>query len=138
MSWTDDLLGGIASVIAELGVGSYDPTGDTGNITLGAVDDEPDNAIGLQPYNLQADPAMADVTQPVQIWVRGDQAWVKATADAIFDGLHGAINQTFGGVACPLVYLYSDVPQGIDQRGRTQRALNYYVQAMRPTASRPD
>lgn len=142
MGWTDDLLTGICTDMAAAGIANYDPTTaveqQTNPISVGPVTDQPDNQIGLQPALITPDPAMSDVVQMVQFWIRGDDAYVKATADAIFDRYEGAVQVTFNGVTCSLIHLHSDAQMGLDQRGRRERALQYDVTATRPTASRPD
>lgn len=138
MSWTDDLLDGLADRAATLGLGTWNPDEMTGSIVTGSLPDDVTNGVGILGYNLQPDPTLADVVQPVQFWLRGDAAFVNDAADRLFDGLHGSTNQTVGGIACPLIALHSDVPHGPDQRGRIERSLNYDIHAMRPTASRPD
>lgn len=137
MSFTEDLVAGLAEWLDNAGAGTWNPD-DAGTIYDGPLPDEADNGIGLTPYNLTADSDVSDVVQPVQLYLRGDPTWVKQTADLIFDEWHGQVERTVAGIRCALIALHSDVPLGIDDRGRTQRALNYDIHAHRPTASRPD
>lgn len=138
MSWTDDLLTGAAELTDAIGAGTWDPDGNGGNVFHDAIPVEPDNAIGLTVYNLQADSMLADAVQPIQFWIRGDAAFVKTTADTLFDNLHGVVGLVVAGIHCPLVELHSDVNMGPDESGRHQRSVNYDFHAMRPTASRTD
>lgn len=137
MSFTTDLIAGLAEWLDAAGAGTWNPD-DTSSIVDGALPDEVEQGIGLTPYNLSADSTVSDVVQPVQLYLRGDAAWVKETADLVFDEWHGQVERTIGGIRCALIELNSDVPMGVDQRGRTERALNYQIHAHRPTASRPD
>lgn len=138
MGWTADLLTGLADRVAAVTGGSYDADGTSGDVVLGSLPDELAQGISVQGYNLQPDHDTADVIQPVQFWLRGPAAWVRDTADAIFDDLEGAVDQTIGGIAVPLITLHSDAPLGIDGRRRTERAVNYDIHANRPTTARPE
>lgn len=139
MSWTTDLIGGLAAFLDGQGVGTYQPDGTGGSIVLGALPADLDTGIGIVPYNLQPNHILADVTQPVQLWLRGpSMTAVNDLADSIFTVLEGVQGVTLGSMFCPLIFLSSDVPQGVDATGRWERAVNYYIRATRPTASRPD
>lgn len=138
MSWEADLLGGLATWCQQQGLGTYRPDAVGGTIVLGSLPDEIDQGIGVRGYNQQPDPALSDVVQPIQFLLRGDEAWCRDTAGALFDGLHGVTGMVPGGIDCPLITQHSDVPLGPDQRGRYERAVNYDVWATRPTASRTD
>ena len=146
MGWTHDLIEALAADMAARGIGTYNPAGYTGTeskpIYLGPIPPEVDEAIGLTPYSGVDDPVIADVIQPIQMWLRGPRdagrGSVNATADAIFDAYHGASRLTFGAVQAALVTRQSAVPMGTDEQDRAERSDNYYFTAMRPTASRPD
>lgn len=145
MSWTDDLIDGLAQFLADQGIGTWspgvvpDPAATSPVIVYGAVPDKPDVAIGLTPYLLQADPNDEAVTQPVQIWVRGttDIRSVTAIADAVYQSLHGRAGLVFGSTIVDLAYLKSEVPIGIDGNRRRMQSLNYYFQTDRANASLP-
>jgi hypothetical protein len=144
VSWTDDLLTGVAAWLADLGVGTWAPDdpveGQTRPFIDGALPEAPDVAAGLTAYSAVDDPAMADTLQPIQFMLRGtqDPKIVREFGDDIYDVLHGATGLVLGGVHVPLVYRQSCPPMGIDSSGRLLVAHNYYFEAMRPTASRPD
>lgn len=146
MSWTEDLAAGLAQAADAAGVGTFEPsvpiesmTSDQKPIVIGPVQAQPDVQIGITPFNFSADPAMADVIQPVQFWIQGsDRTTVNGIADAIFDWLHGLTNFTLNGIPCPLAVLYSDAEMGVDDAGRRARSVVYDISANRQTASRPD
>jgi hypothetical protein len=138
VTWTRQLLDGIGGRITDLAIGTYDPTDTAGDVVLGSLPPELDHGIALRAYGQQPDHQLADVVQPVQMWLRGTLAYVTDTADALFDGFEGVERLVLGGISVPWVELYSDLGQGVDQSGREERALNFYFHAMRTTASRPD
>lgn len=138
MSWTEDLVTGLAEDLDAQSIGTWDQGGFTGNVFDTSIPDSPDDAIGITPYSLAPDHDLADVVQPVQFWLRGSQQFVTATADALFDRYEGVTGMVFAGIHCPLIVLNSDARMGMDANGRYERAVNYYFSAMRPTASRPD
>jgi hypothetical protein len=145
VTWTVDLLTGIAQDLNAANIGTYTearvPTlNDSWWITLGAVVQERVTAIGLTAYSPTDDAGMADVVQPVQFYLRGtpDMRSVQTVGDQIFDRLHGVQGRSFNGVACPLVRRVSALPLGVDGNGNYIAAHNYYFAAMRATTSRPD
>lgn len=134
MSWTDDLLAGVAQRLDTAGLGAWDPDGTTGSIYEGSL--PPDVAgVGLTPYNLtnRRTSLTGEVTQPIQFFLRGTRAWVSQTADGIYSALNGLRDVEVGGVHVVLISLYSDVPMGVDQTGRHERAVNYDFWATRTT-----
>lgn len=139
MSFTTDLANGVAEYLAANGIGTWDPDAiGTSTLVRGPLPSELAAGVGITPYNLQPDHSLSDVVQPVQLLIRGDLDFVDDTADAIFDVFEGAVNLTLNGIRVPAVTLYSDVRMGVDGNGRHERALNYYLAAMRPSAHRFD
>jgi hypothetical protein len=136
MTWTADFIAAVAQRMDDNSIGTWDPDGTTGDIYEGALPSDVDTGIGLTPYNLRAlrTSLEADVVQPVQFWLRGTSSYVRDTADSIYSAFQGLQRVTFGGAFCVLVSLHSDVPMGVDQSGRFERALNYDFQATRVTA----
>lgn len=138
MSFTDDLLTGLAKDTARIDGCTWSPDTAAGNIYLGPIPDATDSGVGLTPYGLQADTTLADATQPVQFWIRGTDEFVKQVADALFDRHHGATHRIIGGVDVTTSALNSDALMGVDGKGRRERAVNYYFSVIAPTTYRPD
>ncbi|MFC4912590.1 minor capsid protein [Actinomadura gamaensis] len=152
MAWTNDLLAGLAAHLAAAGigqwkpVGTYDPASAVPAITLRTLPDRPDRAIALDLFaDVDADDAgLADVLAAVQIQTRGtrDPSDVDDLADAIWDRLHGAQMLTLdtgpAAVHTTLIRRRSSDRLGADEHGRYLRSCNYYVNAARPNAYRPD
>lgn len=136
MSWTDDLVAGVAQRLDDQNLGTWDPGGSAGSIYEGAIPPNVSQGIGLTPYNLtnQRTALTGEVTQPIQVYLRGSRSWVAATADGIYTAFNGLRNIEIGGVHCALISLYSDAPMGVDDHGRYERAINYDFWAMRVTA----
>lgn len=143
MTWTSGLIAAVAQRLDDADVGTWapdtrTPPGSTvsGIIVAGALPAEAESGIGLTPYSLtnRYNSLIADVTQPIQFWLRGTLSYVDDTADAIFTALNGLRDVTLGDVHCVLIELHSDMPQGVDRNGRLERAVNYDFWAMRQTA----
>jgi hypothetical protein len=137
--WTGDLLTAVAQRLDDAGIGTWDPDGTTGSIVHGALPDEIDNGIGLTAYNLtnRRTSLSGEVTQPIQFFLRGTLAQVEQAADDLYAAFNGLRDTTLGSTRLTLIELHSDVPMGIDQRGRIERAVNYDFWATRTTAQTP-
>jgi len=144
MTWTPDLLDGMAQALATAGIGTYAAGHYTSatacGITIGTTADEPVKAIALFAYSPLDDFILADVMQPVQLRIRGtlDATSVDTIGDAIFDLWHGTTGLIFNSVHTVSIARNSVLPLGRDERERWMASHNYYVRANRPTASRPD
>jgi len=134
MGWSNDLYVGLKADLVTRGV--------TKPLYYGAIPSEVDDAIGYIPYTGVDDPQLADVVQPIQLWLRGargaGRAGIDATGDALFSAYHGVSMLTLGAVRVSLIERKSAVPMGTDSQDRAEAAHNYYFTAMRPTGSRPD
>jgi hypothetical protein len=150
MGWTNNLLVGLAEELAARGVARWQPTGAyaaTGAppIFLRALGDKPDAAVALAAYGDPdyEDAGLSDVVQGVQIRTRAATPDAcDDLADAIWDELHGAEMLRLGTgaaqVATTLIRRRSTAALGRDAAGRFERVDNYYIQASRPNANRPD
>lgn len=153
MTWTSDLLAGVAAYLvgSELdpsGVtctfetsGAYDPEASPWPIVMGPLPPAPDLVIGLTPYPVDDDPGeVNDSILGVQVRLRGDRdpRTVDDQADAVFDRLHAARMLTLNGIRVALITHASGTDLGPDSNGRHQRTANYYLQATRPSTHRPD
>lgn len=144
MSWTADLLDGLARQLAEAGLATYRPNGtyakgDTA-LAVAVMPPAPDRVICLAVYN-QADPlGLADVEVSLQIRCRAtaDPRAVDALADPVVDLLHGATRLVLGGVRVSVIRRISSAPLGADALGRMERTDNYLLRSERPTGHRPD
>jgi hypothetical protein len=146
-SWTRTLIEGLAQLLDDAGIGTFDPTGAAYSPTTtpppiylgGGLPSAPDRAVSLAAYSPVDEPSNAEVTQPVQFLIRAtpDVRTLWAFEDAIFDLLHGRGDFTAGGVPIILARRMSAVPLGQDDARRWQASHNYYFRAVRPTESRP-
>jgi Bacteriophage minor capsid protein len=151
VAWTNDLLTGLAELLAAQGVASWYPTGafpaspPHPPVALRSLPDKPDRAYSLDAFTEvdTEDAGLSDVTTAVQLQSRGvDPDDVDDVADAAWEVLHGAEMLTLGSglaaVHVSLIYRRSTARLGVDGRGRYERSCNYYILASRPNANRPD
>lgn len=147
MSWTTDLLTGVAELAADAGIGDWNPDGEPYTaaqtaICLSQMPPEPDRAIVLSLYPVSQD-GTGDVTVGLQVRTRAgpDPREVQTIADAMNDLLDGLERVELGGVWVSQIYLRSGsdlgTDKGIDKAARMERADNYYCQALRETQHRP-
>ncbi|MFE1770268.1 minor capsid protein [Streptomyces sp. NPDC059008] len=137
MSYTPDLLDGLARLLEEHGVGTYRPDGmyapgETA-ITIAATPPAPDRVICLSAYPVTDSPVLTDTTTGIQVRTRAspDPREVDALDDRVFDVLHGAGPHTWGAAWVQLIYRASAAPIGADGSGRAERSSNYYARAHR-------
>ncbi len=148
MGWTDDLVAGLAAYLADDGtVFTWDPDGvltPSGNavpIVVGIVPTQPDQVLALSPYPVDDDAGdLNDTVLGVQLRFRGtrDPRTVLTLSDAAFDRLQSARRLVLNGIPVVQVWHASGTDLGPDDNGRHQRTENFYVQANRPSAHRPD
>lgn len=144
MSWTDELLAGVAGYLQAGAVGTWRPDGaylpaDVRPILIAAVPSTPDVVIVLTPYGVSDDPSLSDSVQGLQVRTRGDAdpRTVNDLADDVFDRLHGAQGVGLpGGLRLVSAYRQSHTPLGVDGNGRHERSDNYHLTAWRPSAHR--
>jgi hypothetical protein len=145
MSWTTDLLTGVAEHLGAAGAGTWRPDG-TGYasgetaIVLAVSPPEPDRLIVLTEYGpLDAD-GIGDVVMGLQVRTRGttDPRVVMAIRDAVHEALDGLAHVDLSGVKVSQIFHQSGTPIGQDGNDRHERTDNYYVQARRATALRND
>ncbi|MGW5956180.1 minor capsid protein, partial [Bacillus mycoides] len=137
MTYTVDLLDGLARLLDSAGVGTYRPDGVYGPgdtaITIAAMPPAPDRAICLSAYPVQDSPALTDCTTGVQVRTRAgaDPRDADALDDATFDVLHGAGPHVWGAARVQLLYRTASAPIGADSSGRMERSSTYYARAHR-------
>lgn len=142
MSFTGDLLAGLAQYLADAGAGIYRAAGDYQAdeiaIVFGVMPEQPDSVILLSPYPVTDDPSLSDSVVAIQARCRAgaDLRDVEAIADTVFDVLHGATQFDAGAVRVVDCYRQSGVPLGQDQNNRLEHADNYYLTVHRPSTHR--
>lgn len=144
MSWTNDLLVGVAQLLADAGVGVWlaegaYPPGTATIIKVSDVGGDSPGLITLTPYAVSDDPTMSDSVQGLQVRSRGDRRSFTADDldDAVFDVLQGAgplILST--GIRVEVVQRRGGTPLPLDEQGRHQRSSNYYLSCYRPSPHR--
>ena len=136
MSYTNNLIEGLAGLIADAGIAVYRPDGvyadgETG-ITEAVMPDTPDRIVCLTPYPVE-DSALTDTVTGMQARLRAgrDPRDVTTLADALFDLLHGLQQTTVGGIYIALAWRQSEAWIGQDAQGRMEKTANYYLRTVR-------
>ncbi|WP_371677912.1 minor capsid protein [Streptomyces sp. NBC_01276] len=137
MTYTVDLLDGLARLLHEQGVGIYRTdgpyaAGETA-ITIAALPPVPDRVICLAAYPVTDSPVLTDTTTGVQARTRAgvDPREVDALDDQVHEVLHGSGPHLLGSVRAQLVFRVSAAPIGSDSAGRWERSANFHVRAHR-------
>ncbi|MFH8345014.1 minor capsid protein [Streptomyces sp. NPDC018045] len=137
MSYTVDLLDGLARLLDAADVGTYRPDGvyaaDETAITIAATPPAPDRVICLSAYPVEESTALTDTTTGIQVRTRAgpDPREVDALDDQVLDVLHGSGPHHWGAAYVQLIYRNSAAPIGADSSGRAERSSNYYARAHR-------
>lgn len=145
MSFTNDLLAGLAVLLADEAGATWRPTGvypagSAWPIFLTVVPAAPDEMIALTAYPVEDNPTVSDVVVGVQLRARGsrDPRPVQDRLDAAYTVLHGRAGTVIGGITVPLIWRQSGAYLGTDGNGRHEHSHNYYLHANRPSVHRPD
>lgn len=147
MSFTTNLLTGMAEHLAAAGAGVWRPDGsaygpDEVAIVIRSIPQAPDRLITLAPYAVDGTGlrGLADHQAAVQVRIRGttDPRTCDETADAVFDALDSLAGVTWQGIAVVQVWRQSYTSLGTDTTGRWEASHNYYLDVMRPTAHNTD
>lgn len=147
MSYTSDLLQGVAAQIAAAGLGVYhaDPTipyADTDTaIVFKNMPASPNRCIVLNVYGTGApeDPQNAVSQLGLQVRARGlpnPVTDVNDLIDGVFLFLHGKQHQQYGTVHANQIRRVSSIPMGQDASKRQEHADNYYVDCDMPAGNR--
>jgi hypothetical protein len=143
MSFTGDLLNGVAAVLAGAGAGTYRADGSAyaageTAIVFGAMPQTPDRAIVLSAYTVTDDASLSDSVIGLQVRCRGgsDPHDVEAIAGAVFDQLHGRTAYQAGTVRVVQSLRRSGTPLGRDDSNRWEHSDNYYLTVHRPSLHR--
>jgi hypothetical protein len=147
MSWTSDLVGGLAQHIEDAGLGVYRPDGSAYQageiaIVVGILPPVPDRLIVLTAYAATRPLGLADTSVSVQVRARGpagDSRAAAAVLDPVHELLDGVRNLTLGGVrVVQILHGSGPAPIGLDSSNRPELTDNFTVQAERPTGNFPD
>lgn len=139
MSYTNDLLNGIAGLLDEAGVGVFREDGviepDEVGLFRGVMPDEPDTAIGITDYPVDDDDTTNAITG-VQLRMRAgrDPNLIAELADTVFNLLHNRRHYDCGGVRVTLSYRQSQAWIGQDAHGRMELTSNFYFRTVRSGA----
>lgn len=142
MSFTGDLLEGLAQHIATAGIATYRPAGayvagETA-IAFAGMPPDPDRVIVVSAYAVTDDATLSDSVVGVQVRCRGltDPRDVELLADAVFGLLHGAHSVQLGAVHVVQALRNSSAPLGQDDNNRWEHTDNYYLTVHRPSTNR--
>lgn len=142
MAFTSDFLAGVAQLLADGGVATFQPTGkyDPGSvgIYLGAQPANPDRIVVLTAYAATDDPTQTDSTVRVQVFTRGDKdvRTSQGLQDAAFDVLQNLPRQEVGGTTVVGCWRRSSGYLGMDEVGRHLHSSNYDFALNRPSPNR--
>lgn len=131
-----DLLAGVAELLADEGVGVYDPDdvlqADATGIVLGKTPDGPDRVLGLTLYPVADDDSTDSVTG-IQARMRAgtDPVAIVQLANDLFSVLHNRANYQVRGVQVEISWRQSQAWIGQDSRGRMELTANYYFRTVR-------
>lgn len=139
-----DLLTGLATELANAGVGVYPPSGpqyaptDIG-IGIGLLPEQCPRAIMLTPYGaLDYYAELTEGTQGIQVWYRGapdDLLSAVSLQSAGFTALQGLKNRQYGLCHVGLVSRKSSLPMGVDGQRRYEISDNYSIDLNTPTTA---
>ncbi|MGC5343645.1 minor capsid protein [Streptomyces sp. DT171] len=140
MSYTADLIEGLADLLAGQGLGTYGPPDEPyptkgTAIVLGVMPAQPDRVLCLTPYPIE-DTGGPEAITAVQVRVRAgrDPRAVYNLADEVFDVLDGREHYRLRGVPVSLSWRQSEASLGLDSSGRMELTANYYFRTLRRTA----
>jgi hypothetical protein len=143
VSFTGDLLDGLALFLDAAGAGTYRSDGSANlpgetAIVFAAMPSTPDRAIVLSDYPVTDDPSLSDSVIGVQVRCRGgaNPHEVKAISDRVFDVLHGKFAFDLGPVHVVEALRNSGGSLGRDDSNRWEHSDNYYLTVNRPSANR--
>lgn len=139
------LLGGVAQLLADAGVGVYRSDGSAylpteKAIVIKLVPESPDAIFALSTYPVSDDPSLSDSVIGLQVLTRAggqDPRVVDDYADAVFDQLHALHDVTLTTGVCIVECLHrSGSSLGQDDLKRWGNTDNYYATVWRPSPNR--
>lgn len=139
MSYSTELVEGLAELLDEQGLGTYGPPDEPyptqgTAIVLGVMPAAPDRVLCLTPYSVE-DTGSTDAITAVQVRMRADRDPRDAygLADAVHGVLHGREGFHLRGVPVALMWRQSETQLGLDANGRMEISANYYARTTRAT-----
>ncbi|MCI4045478.1 minor capsid protein [Streptomyces sp. TRM75563] len=139
MSYTADIVEGLAELLDEQGLGTYGPPDEPyptegTAIVLGVMPALPDRVLCLTPYPVE-DTGGPEAITAVQVRIRAgrDPRAVYTLADDVFRVLHGREHFRLRTVPVALMWRASEAPLGLDANGRMELTANYYAHTHRAT-----
>lgn len=142
MSFTGDLMAGLAGFLAGHGVGTYRSTGvyAAGEVAIvyDVVPATPDQVVVVTPYAGFDSPTLSDSEISLQIRVRGtkDPRTAYELDDKAFDAMQNLPRTVLGGVTVVAAWRTSGAYLGVDGNARHERTSNYRLLVHRPSANR--
>lgn len=132
MSWTTDVVNAFCALLAEEGVGSWQPDGAypasaQRPIFVGTMPTTPDRLIVVTPYTVSEEAGSTKV-QGFQVRCRGtrDMRDVEDTADDVRMAVHGLRDVQLGPAEFALLWRQSHATLGQDANGRWEASSNFY------------
>jgi hypothetical protein len=132
-----------AQMLDEFGLGTYDPTGTSGDLFVGSLPVEPEFAVKVSRYGGVESDAKHGYDEPqVQVWVRGprgDAEAAESRAQAVYDACHGLRRRDLPGGTRMLSCIGTQagpVDVGLDEHGRHEWSVNFRVELRRQTTNR--
>lgn len=139
MSFTTDLLDGLARVLVNAGIGVYSDNGYAATDTGIGIDDFPQDcprAIAITDYSTPDDSPDQPMTQiAVQVLTRGlpDNPFdAKTLRDQVFLALHGITGVQFGSCGVDQCLRRTSMYLGVDDNRRAQHSQNFYIDTSLP------
>ncbi|MFJ7411586.1 minor capsid protein [Streptomyces sp. NPDC098077] len=140
MSYTADVVEGLAELLAEHGLGTYGPPDEPyptegTAIVLGVMPTQPDRVLCLTPYPI-TDTGGPEAITAVQVRMRAgrDPRAVYDLADDVFGVLDGREHYRLRTVPVSLSWRQSEASLGLDGSNRMELTANYYARTLRRTA----
>ncbi|MGW9385407.1 minor capsid protein [Streptomyces globisporus] len=140
MSYTADVVEGLAELLAEHGLGTYGPPDEPyptegTAIVLGVMPAQPDRVLCLTPYPI-TDTGGPEAITAVQVRMRAgrDPRAVYDLADDVFGVLDGREHYRLREVSVSLSWRQSEASLGLDGSNRMELTANYYFRTLRRTA----
>ncbi|MFC8584225.1 minor capsid protein [Streptomyces sp. NPDC057217] len=132
-----DLADGLARVLDDTGLLTYDPTALSGDTFIGTMPAAPDEAVALTLYDAGPTEARDDaVDQRLQVRVRGgrDPRISERRARAIYEALHGLTDvELADGTFLILIAARGlPAPMGVDSNRRHEHVVNFDVASASP------
>lgn len=147
MSFTTDLLTGIAQQLHDAGIGTYRPdtpylAGETA-VVFKDMPTTPNRVIVLNTYSPGADdnPHVPVSLIALQVRARGNPGQPldpDGLRDAVYNLLHGQEHRTYGTCHANQILHQSTIPNGKDDSKRWEVSINFYADVdLPPTPNRP-